>query len=70
MHFKASLTIKSRSKVTSNSIPIGTSMLLPILSYKLGIEDNILGLLGCASKISGLVLMALSPSSWYMYVGK
>ncbi|XP_042883936.1 solute carrier family 46 member 3-like [Penaeus japonicus] len=47
---------------------LGTSILLPILSYKLGIEDSILGLLGCASKISGLVLMALSPSSWYLYV--
>ncbi|ROT73112.1 putative solute carrier family 46 member 3-like [Penaeus vannamei] len=47
---------------------VGTSMLLPILSYKFGMEDSILGLLGVASKISGLVLMALSPSSWYMYV--
>ncbi|XP_064107395.1 lysosomal proton-coupled steroid conjugate and bile acid symporter SLC46A3-like [Macrobrachium nipponense] len=47
---------------------VGTSLILPVLSYKLGMPDVALGLIGCISKTIGLLLIAISPVPWFLYL--
>ena len=46
---------------------------LGIISYKLGVSDPMVGILGCFSQILASICMFLSPyfgAPWLFYVGK
>ncbi|XP_068214719.1 lysosomal proton-coupled steroid conjugate and bile acid symporter SLC46A3-like [Palaemon carinicauda] len=47
---------------------VGTSLVLPVLSYQLRMPDTTIGLIGCISKMIGLVLIAVSPAPWFLYL--
>ncbi|XP_066957091.1 lysosomal proton-coupled steroid conjugate and bile acid symporter SLC46A3-like [Macrobrachium rosenbergii] len=47
---------------------VGTSLILPVLSYHLRMPDTALGLIGCISKMIGLLLIAISPVPWFLYL--
>lgn len=48
---------------------VGTSFALPVLSYHLQVDDCLLGLLGCASKICSLVIEGIALYPWFLYLG-
>ncbi|XP_076058807.1 putative peptidoglycan muropeptide transporter SLC46 [Oratosquilla oratoria] len=47
---------------------IGTAIVLPLLSYKLKVDDGILGLAGCVSRMVGFIVYGLAPTPAFIYL--
>ncbi|XP_053635893.2 lysosomal proton-coupled steroid conjugate and bile acid symporter SLC46A3-like [Cherax quadricarinatus] len=47
---------------------VGTSLVLPVLSYWLGVQDTVLAVVGCLSKTSGFLFTGLGNTATLMYM--
>ncbi|KAK8379478.1 hypothetical protein O3P69_019408 [Scylla paramamosain] len=45
-----------------------TSIVLPVLSYRLQVSDTVLVLVGCVSKIMGMFVMGIATDPWFLYL--
>ncbi|XP_042208942.1 solute carrier family 46 member 3-like isoform X2 [Homarus americanus] len=47
---------------------VAMTVILPLLSYRLQVEDSLLALLGCVSKICSLIIQGIALYPWYLYL--
>lgn len=44
--------------------------MLPLFSYVFQVDDSVLALLGCFSKLCGLIIEGLALYPWFLYLSR
>lgn len=48
----------------------GNSVVLPLVSYKLQIDDSVIGFVGSLFKIASLIIKGLAAQPWMLYLSE
>lgn len=67
-----SLIIKPNIKqyIISNNHVLGIGIAIGILSHRFKVDESLIGIISCISKILGGIVFAFAPTGIFYYVGK